>query len=232
MPNKRIITIDGGNGVGKTTLVHDLHELYTARGHNVLRLTTGNLYRAIALLAYEAADSSFELAAATTSVTGIALARARQLEFRDGIVHLNGTEVPRDDLRSEAITKLTPLLAKHGPIRQYVELELVRPTGHAFEGYVLSDGRTMGRDVFPDAPVKLFLTVDDAEAARRHGHSLEMVQQRNRHDRERPVGAMVPATDAHVIDTTLTSPVEKLMLVDQIITQVFPELAQVKSNQV
>jgi len=73
----------------------------------------------------------------------------------------------------------------------------------------------MGTEVFPDAPLKVFLTASAEERAqRRHkqlmnkGESvnlaalLEDIQARDRRDSERAVAPLRPSDDAVVIDST------------------------------
>jgi len=80
---------------------------------------------------------------------------------------------------------------------------------------VILDGRDMGRGVFRDAPLKIFLTASAEERAqRRHkqlmnkGESvnlaalLEDIRARDRRDSERAVAPLKPAPDALVIDST------------------------------
>ena len=80
---------------------------------------------------------------------------------------------------------------------------------------LVADGRDMGTVVFPDATLKVFLTASAEERAMRRykqlkgkesGVSLPAllkdIAERDQRDRDRPVSPLVPATDAHVIDTT------------------------------
>ena len=84
---------------------------------------------------------------------------------------------------------------------------------------LVADGRDMGTVVFPDAPLKLFLTASPEERAeRRHkqliakGISatvpdlLRDIQDRDRRDSERTVAPLRPADDAVLLDTSGQSP--------------------------
>jgi cytidylate kinase len=77
------------------------------------------------------------------------------------------------------------------------------------------EGRDIGTVVFPDAPVKVFLTADARERARRRAVELrsqgEQVDEaelaaaiaaRDRRDSERATAPLRPAHDAIVVDTT------------------------------
>jgi cytidylate kinase len=77
------------------------------------------------------------------------------------------------------------------------------------------EGRDIGTVVFPDAPVKFFLTAsDEARAQRRHAELAEkglhvplpevLADQlrRDKDDSERAIAPLKPAPDAIIIDTT------------------------------
>src|SRR5262249_42097828 len=81
-------------------------------------------------------------------------------------------------------------------------------------GGVVMEGRDIGTVVFPDAPVKLYLTATPAERARRRAAGLRArgggVHEAgpaadpaagDRRDRERAHAPLRPADDAHLLDT-------------------------------
>ena len=82
-------------------------------------------------------------------------------------------------------------------------------------GEAVVEGRDIGTVVFPDALVKIFLTADPAERARRRakeeGRDTDAVAEdladRDRSDASRPLSPLRIAEDAVVIDTT-TLPAE------------------------
>ena len=100
-------------------------------------------------------------------------------------------------------------------IRNVLVLELQRRLGRqASQGAVL-EGRDIGTVVFPDAEFKFFLTASNEERAKRRfeelagrgeNATLEKVMseivERDERDRKRDVAPMVPAADAHIVDTT------------------------------
>ena len=82
-------------------------------------------------------------------------------------------------------------------------------------GDYVVEGRDIGTVVAPDAPVKVFLTADPAERARRRAAELERrgleaeaeevaaaIEQRDRLDSTRSAAPLRAADDAVVIDTT------------------------------
>ena len=77
-------------------------------------------------------------------------------------------------------------------------------------GEYVAEGRDIGTVVSPDAPLKVFLTASDAERARRRaadtGEPVEAVREaqaeRDARDAARELGALRPADEAIVLDTT------------------------------
>ena len=82
---------------------------------------------------------------------------------------------------------------------------------------LVADGRDMGTVVFPDAPLKFYLTASAAERAERRynqliakGESVSLprllgdIEERDARDSSRKVSPLVPAEDAIIIDSTAT----------------------------
>ena len=201
-----VIAIDGPVGSGKGTVSHRV-----AVALGFLLLDSGALYRILALAA-RAREVSLDDGEALARladrldiafVPGDAASPARML--LDGVDVTDGIRTERcgnDASRVSACPEVRDALLA----RQH---EFRRPPG------LVADGRDMGTVVFPDAPVKVFLTAaPGARAERRHKQlrtkgidvnvarlSREMAE-RDRRDRERPVAPLKPAEDAVVVDTT------------------------------
>ncbi|WP_227663578.1 (d)CMP kinase, partial [Marinobacter persicus] len=80
---------------------------------------------------------------------------------------------------------------------------------------LVADGRDMGTVVFPEAPVKIFLTASAEERARRRFNQLkdagadvsmqdllDEIRARDERDMNRAAAPLKPADDAQVIDST------------------------------
>jgi len=93
---------------------------------------------------------------------------------------------------------------------------------------LVADGRDMGTVVFPDAPLKVFLTASPEERARRRHKQLKdkgsdvslaalsrEIAERDLKDSTRAVSPLRPAPDAHVIDSTHLSIAD---VVEQVLT--------------
>ena len=155
-----VVAIDGPAGAGKSTLAAAL-----AARLGVARLDTGSMYRAVTLAVIEAGvdPKSGEQCAAV----------ARLVDLRPGDPILMGGRDVTDAIRDDAVTELVSVVSAHALVRA----ELVRRQREwvaAHDGAVV-EGRDIGSVVVPDAPLKVFLTADASERARRrlaeHGAS-------------------------------------------------------------
>ena len=69
------------------------------------------------------------------------------------------------------------------------------------------EGRDIGKVVFPDAELKVYLTASAEERARRrHDESAANVARRDRIDSTRTASPLQQAPDAHLLDTTGRTP--------------------------
>lgn len=207
MTDVPVITVDGPSGSGKGTVSHLLAERL---GWHFL--DSGALYR-VTGQACLIEGVSWDDHPAVTEV-------ARQLEVSfttgtDGeiLVAYKGTDVSRAIRTEEGGRGASTVAAIPGVRRALLarQRDFRRPPG------LVADGRDMGTVVFPDAPLKFFLTASAEERARRRykqliakGESVSLprlladIQERDRRDSEREVSPLVPAEDAIVIDSTAT----------------------------
>lgn len=201
-----VVTIDGPSGSGKGTLCQLLSNRL---GWHLL--DSGALYRLVGLAAVER-GIAFDDAGALAR-----LARALDVRFLPGApgepvnILLDGRDVTTE-VRSEVSGGYASHVAIHEAVREALH-DLQRAFARA-PGLV-ADGRDMGTVVFPDAPLKVFLTASaEARADRRYkqlknkGENvslatlLEDIRARDQRDREREVAPLRPAADAVLIDST------------------------------
>lgn len=151
----RVIAIDGAAGSGKSTLARGL-----ALALGVAYVNTGLMYRALTSAALEAGVDPDD---------GDALAdflRGMRFTLSDGSppqLEVEGS-IPADDLESDRVEARVSQVARHPAVRALMrsaQRELGMPDA-------VVEGRDIGTVVFPDAPVKLFLTAaPDARGVRR-----------------------------------------------------------------
>lgn len=195
-----IITIDGPAGAGKTSAARGL-----ARRLGFRYLDTGAMYRVVTLSALEqGVDLTDEAAVAR-------IAQRCDVRLEGDRVFAGDADVTEAIRRTEITLGSRPVAANAAVRHRLVELQRVVARG----GNVVTEGRDQGTVVFPDAECKFFLTADPGERARRRqaelasrGESvpfetvLAQQEDRDRRDRQRSVGPLVPAADAIHVDTT------------------------------
>ena len=217
-----IVALDGPAGSGKSTtarrVAHELGGLY---------LDTGAMYRAIGL-AFLDQDRPFTERAAAEIVPDLRV-ELNPLPDASLAVRLSGEDVT-ERIRSGPAAQAASRAAALAPVRTAM-LHAQRAVAQewARDGrVVVAEGRDMGSVVFPDAPVKFFLTADlEARAQRRaadlaaRGDSVDLAQvrddiaQRDRRDADRALAPLRAAPDAVVLDTTTLTPDEQVERVVQ-----------------
>jgi CMP/dCMP kinase len=196
----RVVAIDGPSGSGKSTVGRGV-----ARALGLEVLDTGAMYRAVTLAALDAgADLDDGPALAE-------LAAAATIEPGERIL-LDGRDVT-SAIRGPDVTAAVSVVSAHPAVRA-VLVGRQRAWVDRHGGGVV-EGRDIGSVVFPDAPVKVFLTAHEHERARRRQRDevaaaravdLDSVRQdlarRDSHDTNRTASPLTPAGDALHIDTT------------------------------
>lgn len=199
-----IVAIDGPAGAGKSTVAREL-----ARRLGVGYLNTGSMYRALTVLALrEGADvedgPALGRLAAGHDIGLVAGGRSER-------VLLDGADVT-DASRQAPVTAAVSQVAAHREVRERI-VALQRSI--LASGDWVADGRDIGSVVCPDADVKVFLTADPGERARRRHAELvaggrdvalddvlQEIRTRDAFDSGRRESPLVVAEGATVVDTT------------------------------
>lgn len=203
-----VITIDGPSGSGKGTISRLVAE---ATGFSLL--DSGAIYRLTALACIQTNTDTTDASAVEN------LARQLIIEFsitEQGVsVLLSGEEVTQK-IREESVGMTASTIAAYPNVRATL-LQRQRDF-RALPGLV-ADGRDMGTVVFPDAPIKIFLTASAQERANRRVKQLQDagvtaidankiladIQARDARDTNRAAAPLVPADDAITLDSTSMS---------------------------
>jgi cytidylate kinase len=202
MPHSNIpvITIDGPTASGKGTVAHRVADRL---GFHLL--DSGALYRLTAL-------SAMRRGIILTDEHAVAkVAEHLPARFNGGHIYL-GTEDVSNAIRAEDVGNTASKIAALPAVRKALYgLQL----GFRQTPGLVADGRDMGTVIFPGAKLKVFLTASvEARAQRRYkqlidkGFSANMddllkdLKERDERDTKRAIAPLVPAEDAHLLDTS------------------------------
>ena len=199
MKKINVITIDGPSASGKGTLARGIANKFD---FNIL--DSGVLYRLYAYLS----KMSFSPDEITNEIEGY-------VEFKKNkeklLVSYKSNDVT-SELRSEIIAKS----ASEHSSKKEVRESLFNIQRNFYDGKgLVADGRDMGTVVFKDAKLKIFLTASPEERAKRRfielqnlGQEVNMpaliadIEQRDKKDSSRKLSPLLPAEDAHIIDSS------------------------------
>jgi 3-phosphoshikimate 1-carboxyvinyltransferase len=203
-----VICVDGPTASGKGTLAT---EVAAALGYGLL--DSGVLYRLVGLAAERAgiATDAASLAQPQTANRLGELAATLPVSFAAGKVLLQGEDVS-EAVRTEAAGMAASRVSALPQVRRAL-LELQ----HRFRTLpgLVADGRDMGTVIFPDAPLKVFLTASaEKRADRRHKQLISKgipakladlladLKARDERDMSRKDAPLKPAEDAHQLDNS------------------------------
>ena len=203
-----VIAIDGPSASGKSTTA-----LAVARELGALHLDSGALYRALTVLHLETTSTR-----GTAAPVVLRAAQSRSLELREAggalVPFLDGRDA-EPKLRSSAVNAGVSAVSSWPEIREWVNARLRQAVQQSGARPIVIDGRDIGTVVFPDAPVKVFLTATPEARARRRllqrgteaaeaqvAAEAARLAERDRQDSERPVAPLRRAADAVLLDTT------------------------------
>ena len=223
-----VIAIDGPSGAGKGTVAVAVADRL---GWHLL--DSGALYRIVALVARRQGLHLHDGASLANLITELDLA------FSVRGVTVGGVDETLA-IRDDAVGSAASVVAAMPEVR--AALLAVQRRFRERPGLV-ADGRDMGTVVFPDATAKIFLTASAESRAQRrllqlqdmhrlnearpggrvsrrsqpvvpeYDTLLRELEARDTRDRERNVSPLVPAPDAHIVDTTA-------MTIDEVVSAV------------
>ncbi len=215
-----VITIDGPSGAGKGTVA-----LALANHFDFHLLDSGAVYRAAAVITQMAA---VDVKSESDVLAALERYQARFQPERDsGVSVFINDENVTDMLRTQSIAEIASQIAVMPKVRKALldeQRSFRQPPG------LVADGRDMATVVFPDAPVKVFLTASVQERASRRAKQLKEkgiettmptliaeIESRDERDSTREHAPLVAAKDALLIDSSSLSIAQ---VVDRIVAAV------------
>jgi len=194
-----VITIDGPSASGKGSLAREI-----AKTYNLSILDSGSLYRLYAYFIEQGMKSEL-----------ISSAIQDNIKFKisnEDLMIMNLQNDITNNLRSESIAALASELSSKEEVRN--ALFDIQRSFYNDKGLV-ADGRDMGTVVFKEAKLKIYLTASAKVRAKRRylelqnrGQEVNMpaliadIEQRDLKDSSRELSPLLPADDAHVIDSS------------------------------
>ena len=213
------IAMDGPAGAGKSTVAKKVAEKL-----GIHYVDTGAMYRAIAYGIVQqqilpACTAGACTAGADTAIAETKIAAAVQnmqvdVRYVENAQHVyvNGEDVT-GCIRTQEVSDAASKLAVYQPVREKL-VELQRQIARDWE--VVMDGRDIGTVVLPDAELKIYITAEASERARRRAAELEQkgaapidlawmekeIRERDERDMNRAISPLRQAEDAVLVDTT------------------------------
>ncbi len=207
---KKIVTIDGPSGVGKSTISRRV-----AARLSFTYLDTGAMYRAVGLKLKESGVDFADDVVVRDCLENLSLELLPVSEASDNVgVLLDGRNVS-DIIRSPEMAMVASSASASPVVREKLTL---MQQGMGRKGNIVAEGRDTGTVVFPGAAWKFYLDAEPvirmqrrAEQLRNCGKNvdeeklLEMIIKRDHNDKNRSIAPLCKAVDAHIIDTGMLS---------------------------
>lgn len=230
----RVIAIDGPAASGKSSTAG-----LVAERLGWAHLDSGALYRALTLAALDNIGEGGTGTGDGWSGQRI-VALAERLPVRLVLVgdqfrpEVAGVDV-EEAIRGERVTRYVSMLAAIPDVRTWVNTQQRLAVEGGRRRGVVVDGRDIGTVVFPEAPLKVFLTATADERARRRlsqrGQDVdgelvrresEALAARDAADSNRRIAPLRAASDAIVLDTTALTLDEQVTQVVELARKLFP----------
>lgn len=217
MKNRLTITVDGYSSCGKSTFAKAI-----AAELGYLYLDSGSMYRAVTLFCLRnqlVKDGIADKTAIIRSLGSINISFRHDSATGHHEVLLNNESVERE-IRDREVSDNVSAVSTIAEVREKMVI-LQRQIGR--DGGIVMDGRDIGTVVFPDAPIKIFMTASpEIRAQRRYLELKEKgmkadieavernIRERDHIDENRDVSPLRKADDAILLDNSHMTPGEQM----------------------
>lgn len=216
------IAIDGPSGAGKSTVSRIAAERF-----GFIYVDTGAIYRTIGLAARLRSIDVKDKRAVLKMLPALNI----ELKYNDSgeqCMLLDGRDVSKE-IRLPEVSMLASTVSAIPEVREYL-VEMQRDMARQYD--VIMDGRDIGTVILPNADLKIFLTADVNDRARRRFDELcakggevkfedvlEDMIKRDKQDEERAAAPLKAADDAQYLDTGGLSLEESIAAVCRLISK-------------
>lgn len=199
------IAIDGPSGAGKSTISRKAAEKF-----GFIYVDTGAIYRTIGLATKIRGVSLDDTAAVVALLPTLEI----ELKYNDAgeqHMYLDGNDVSRD-IRLPEVSMLASKVSAIPAVREFL-IDMQRGMAEKYD--VIMDGRDIGTVILPNADLKIFLTADVRDRARRRYEELRAkgmekpfdevlaeMEKRDEQDTQRAAAPLKAADDAVLLDTS------------------------------
>lgn len=199
------IAIDGPSGAGKSTISRKAAEKF-----GFIYVDTGAIYRTIGLATKIRGVSLDDTAAVVALLPTLEI----ELKYNDAgeqHMYLDGNDVSRD-IRLPEVSMLASKVSAIPEVREFL-VDMQRGMAEKYD--VIMDGRDIGTVILPNADLKIFLTADVRDRARRRYEELRAkgmekpfdevlaeMEKRDEQDTQRAAAPLKAADDAVLLDTS------------------------------
>lgn len=199
------IAIDGPSGAGKSTISRKAAEKF-----GFIYVDTGAIYRTIGLATKIRGVSLDDTAAVVALLPTLEI----ELKYNDAgeqHMYLDGNDVSRD-IRLPEVSMLASKVSAIPAVREFL-VDMQRGMAEKYD--VIMDGRDIGTVILPNADLKIFLTADVRDRARRRYEELRAkgmekpfdevlaeMEKRDEQDTQRAAAPLKGADDAVLLDTS------------------------------
>lgn len=199
------IAIDGPSGAGKSTISRKAAEKF-----GFIYVDTGAIYRTIGLATKIRGVSLDDTAAVVALLPTLEI----ELKYNDAgeqHMYLDGNDVSRD-IRLPEVSMLASKVSAIPEVREFL-VDMQRGMAEKYD--VIMDGRDIGTVILQNADLKIFLTADVRDRARRRYEELRAkgmekpfdevlaeMEQRDEQDTQRAAAPLKAADDAVLLDTS------------------------------
>ncbi len=200
------VAIDGFSGTGKSSTAREV-----AKRLDFTYIDSGAMYRAVTLYMLRNKIDVQDINEVQKNLPDIHIVFKIDNTSKQQSIFLNGENI-ENEIRENKVTQKVSNIAKIAAVR---DLMVAQQRSFADQNGIVMDGRDIGTVVFPDADVKIFMTADMEERAkRRHKELLEKginselneilsnLKERDKIDSEREESPLFKADDAVEINTT------------------------------